>query len=347
MKTYHPLKELFLARLRTFYREPEAIFWTYGFPLILAVGLGIAFRSRPQEQVVVDVSDGPRAAEVLAALGDEEQFDANICAPDECPDRLRLGKTTIVVEAGDAEGSVTYRFDPMRPESQLARIAVDAALQRDAGRTDPLSSNDVEITEPGARYIDFLIPGLIGMNLLGGGLWGVGFVITDMRVKRLLRRLLATPMRRSDFMLSLIGGRLVFMFPEVLVLLGAGWLLFGMPIRGSVAAVLVLAFIGAFSFAGLGLLVASRAEKIETIAGLTNLVSLPMWLFSGVFFSWERFPEAFQPLIFALPLTQLNNALRNVILEGESLFSQGLEMSIVMAWGAVSFLLALKWFRWT
>ncbi len=344
MTKYHPLRQLFLARLRTFYREPDAMFWTYGFPLILTVGLGIAFRNRPPEKIVIDIADSPRAVEVKTALDADERFKVNICGTDECADRLRLGKTTIIVELGE---EYAYRYDPTRPESHLAHISLDDALQKLAGRADAIDTKNVEITEPGARYIDFLVPGLLGMNLLGGGLWGVGFVITDMRVKKLLRRLLATPMSKSHFLLSLVGGRLVFMIPEILVLLGAGWLIFDMPIRGSVFAIVVLCLIGAISFAGIGLLVASRADKIETIAGLTNLVMLPMWLFSGIFFSHDRFPEAFQPFILALPLTQLNDALRAVILEGQSLFEQGVPILVISTWGAVAFALSLKWFRWT
>jgi ABC-type polysaccharide/polyol phosphate export permease len=168
-----------------------------------------------------------------------------------------------------------------------------------------------------------------------------------MRVKKLLRRLLATPMRRSHFMLALIGGRMVFTVPEILVLLAAGWLLFGLYIAGTLLNILLMSFIGAMSFAGLGLLVASRAQRLETISGLTNLVMLPMWLFSGVFFSYEKFPEAFQPLIQVLPLTHLIDALRSIILEGAPLTSQGFHVFVLLLWGAAAFTVALKWFRWT
>ena len=229
----------------------------------------------------------------------------------------------------------------------MARAALDDALQRAGGRTDVLEVVDRHVTEPGARYIDFLVPGLLGMNLMGGGLWGVGFVITDMRVKKLLRRLIATPMRRSHFLLSLIGGRMVFTIPEVVMLLGAGWLLFSMNIEGNWLSIIIVSLVGALSFAGVGLLVACRARRLETISGLVNLVMLPMWLFSGIFFSYDRFPDAFQPFIQLLPLTHLNDALRAVVLEGAALVDQGYHLLALTLWGVVSFVIALKWFRWT
>jgi ABC-type multidrug transport system permease subunit len=353
----HPLSVLLMARLREFFREPEAIFWVYGFPVLLAVGLGIAFRDKPPESVHVDVQvpvapgggapggppadDAARAA--LAALRGADGFTASPCARDACRDRLRLGRTDIVVVPGTP---VAYIYDPTRPESVLARARVDDALQRRAGRADALATEDDHVRDPGSRYIDFLIPGLLGMNLMGGGLWGIGFVIVDMRVRKLLKRLVATPMRRSDFLLAMMGSRLIFMLPEVALLLLAGALLFGVVVQGSLLAVAAVSVLGAVSFAGLGLLVACRAQKIETVSGLMNVVMLPMWLLSGIFFSSDRFPDALQPFIKALPLTMLNDALRAVILEGATLFSQWPSLAGLVAWGGLSFALALRWFRW-
>ncbi|HSP91856.1 MAG TPA: ABC transporter permease [Vicinamibacterales bacterium] len=343
MTTNHPLKELTIARIREFLREPEAVFWTYGFPLMLAVGLGIAFRDRPVELAHVDVQAHAQAADIAARLASRDDLVVAVRGEAECRDRLRLGKSSLVVVPGDP---VTFVFDPSRPESALARERVNDVLQRAAGRQDPVRTSDTRVTEPGARYIDFLIPGLLGMNLMGGSLWGVGFVIVDMRVKKLLKRLAATPMARPDFLWSIAGSRLLFMIPELVVILGAGVLLFGMPVRGSWLAILTLALLGAGAFAGLGMLVACRAQRIETVSGLMNAVMVPMWLLSGIFFSSERFPDLLQPLVQALPLTQLNDALRAVILEGASLASQAWRVLALAAWGAVSFVLALRWFRW-
>lgn len=344
---YYALKELILCRLRQFYREPEAVFWTYGFPLILIVGLGIAFRNRPADESEVDVVASPAAAGIVSALSPPagERFNVEVHTKDQCAERLRLGKTTIVVNA--TTNGYTYEFDPTQPESAYARNRVDAALQQAAGRRDVVETHDREVTQPGSRYIDFLVPGLLGMNLMGGGLWGIGFVTVDMRVRKLLKRLVASPMRRRDLLLSLVGGRLLFTIPEMAVILVAGALLFKIVVAGSLFSVAVVSLVGAVSFAGLGLLVACRADRLETVTGLMNMIMLPMWLFSGIFFSYERFPEKLHPLIKALPLTQLNDALRAVILEGDGLASQWFALLYLGAIGVVCFFLALRWFRWT
>jgi ABC-2 type transport system permease protein len=343
MTKYHPFNELLKTRMREFIREPETIFWVYAFPVLLAIGLGIAFRNRPAERVFVDIQPHALAESVSGILQRNPDFVVAIHSNPECRDRLRLGKSALVVIPGSV---VTYLFDPTRPESVLARQQVDDALQRAAGRQDPLQVDDQHVTEPGTRYIDFLIPGLLGMNLLAGSMWGVGYVIVDMRVRKLLKRFVATPMKRSHFLWSALGGRMAFMIPEIFVILGAGVLLFGFPIRGNIIAILFLSFLGAASFAGLGMLVSCRAQKLETVSGLMNLIMMPMWLLSGVFFSPERFPNVLQGFIQALPLTQFNYALRAVILEGMPLSSQLWRLAIIAAWGGISYFCTLRWFRW-
>jgi ABC-2 type transport system permease protein len=248
-----------------------------------------------------------------------------------------------VLPRGDG---VEYRFDPSRPEALVARDRVDDLVQRAAGRADPVATTDAGIREPGGRYIDFLVPGLIGLNLMSGGLWGVGFHLVDMRLKKLLKRLLATPMRGADFLAAQIAIRLATGVLEALVVLGFAVLVFGVPLRGSLASVLTLVVIGAAVFGGLGLLVASRARKIETVSGLMNVVMMPMFVLSGIFFSYERFPEVVHPLIRALPLTALNDALRAVVLEGASLASQAGPLGVLVLWGGLSFVIGLRLFRW-
>ena len=259
---------------------------------------------------------------------------------------FRLGKYDLVVEA-DAGGKIQYRYDPARPESVLSRIEVDDALQSAAGRKDPVPTSAVASTEPGSRYIDFLIPGLLGMNLMNAAMWGIGFALVDMRQRKLLKRFVGTPMRRSDFLLALTSSRLVLMLIEVGLLLGFGVLVFHMRVLGSLWTIVLIGAIGAVSFGGVGLLTASRAQKIESVSGLINLVMMPMWIFSGVFFSYERFPAITQPFIKALPLTALNDALRDTILQGAPLASQSGRLLILALWGGISFVLALRLFRWT
>ena len=342
----NPLLYLVDARVREFCREPAAIFWVYVFPLLMMVALGAAFRNKPEQRATVDVQAEPNAESVVSALASDERFDVGLFDETACERRLRTGKTDLVVRL-QPNSSYTYVFDPTRQNSTLARNAVNDVLQRAAGRIDPITSTNHEVTEQGGRYIDFLVPGLIGMGLLGGGLWGVGFAIVDLRIRKLLKRFLATPMRRPHFLAAMMISRLIFMIPEVFLLLVFAHFVFGVTSYGSYLSVAILVVLGAFEFAGIGLLVASRAQTLETVSGIMNLVMLPMWLGSGIFFSVDRFPEAVQPFLTALPLTPLIGALRRVMLEGESLLSLGSEILMVCGWGIATFLLALRVFRWS
>jgi len=340
---------LVVVRMKELKREPEVVFWVFGFPLLLALGLGIAFRNKPANVTSIAVVDGPGSRYVLSLLERSPQkssIRAEVLDKSAALKGFRLGKYDLVVEP-DSKGGFQYLYDPARPESVLSRAEVDDALQVSAGRTDPLPTSAIVSDEPGSRYIDFLIPGLIGMNLMNSGMWSIGFALVDMRQRKLLKRFVATPMRRSDFLLALASGRLVLMVIEVGLLLGFGALVFHIRVPGSLLSILLLSAIGAVGFAGLGLLTASRAQKIESVSGLINLIMMPMWIFSGVFFSYERFPAAIHPFIKALPLTALNDALRATILEGASLTSQARRLLVLLLWGGISFALALRWFRWT
>ncbi|HXV60240.1 MAG TPA: ABC transporter permease [Vicinamibacteria bacterium] len=339
-----PFTQLLLARVKEPLREPEVVFWVFIFPVLLAVGLGIAFRNRPPEEIAVGVVSGDRSPEVIAALDSDSEIKAELIDEDEAASRIRLGHVDLLIVPGK---TMTYRFDPTRPASLVARARVDDTLQRALGRLDVIEVVEEHVTEPGARYIDFLIPGLIGLNLMSGGLWGVGFAVVDMRTRKLLKRLVASPMRKSEFIGAMMTSRLVFMLFEVVLLLVAGHLIFDVALRGSILATILIGVVGALAFGAIGILVASRAERIETVSGLMNLVMLPMFVFSGVFFSSDRFPEAIQPFVQALPLTMLNDALRSVIIEGASLGSQLSELAGLVVWGSVSFLLAMRWFRWS
>jgi len=339
----HPLVQLTLARMREFYREPEALFWVFGFPIVLAFALGIAFRNRGPGELRVAVLRGEGDSLVAAALGHAPGLSVAVLDSAAARLELRTGRVALLVVPGEP---VVYRDDSTRTESRLARLEVDDAVQRARGRADPVRVDDERATEPGARYIDFLIPGLLGMNLMGSGLWGVGFSVVQARTKRLLKRYMATPMRRSHYLLSFVLSRLVFLFVEVAALVGFAWWIFDVGVHGSFAALAFITVLGALSFNGLGMLVASRARTIEAVSGLMNLVMLPMWILSGTFFSYARFPEAMQPFVKALPLTALNDALRAVMIDGSPLARLGTPVAIVTAWGVGSFIVALQIFRW-
>jgi ABC-2 type transport system permease protein len=338
---------LLMARMLELKREPEVVFWVFVFPLLLALGLGIAFRNKPGDAVSVAIVEGAEDAQSLLARSPQhEMFKVQTLDAGAARQGFRLGKFDLVIEP-DGKGAFQYRYDPARPESVLAKSEVNDALQAAAGRKDAVATSVVTSSEPGSRYIDFLIPGLLGMNLMNSGMWGIGFALVDMRQRKLLKRFVGTPMRRGDFLMALASSRLILMIIEVGLLLVFGVLFFHMRVLGSVGSIALIAAIGSLTFGGVGLLTASRAQKIESVSGLINLVMMPMWIFSGVFFSYERFPAVIHPLIKALPLTALNDALRASILEGTPILHQWPRLLVMILWGGISFVLALKWFRWT
>jgi ABC-2 type transport system permease protein len=341
----HPLVQLTRVRYREFFREPEAVFWVFIFPVLLAAGLGIAFRNRAPERTIVGVVEGsPAAAGLIQALGQAPDFDARLLSDSAGREALRTGEVALIIAPADT--GVEYRYDDTRPESRTARLLVDVAVQRSLGRRDPVRASDQVIRERGARYIDFLVPGLLGMNLMGSGIWGLGFAIVDARKKRLLKRLIATPMSRFQYLASFALSRLTLLFMEVGLLLGFAVLAFGVPVRGSLPLLVVICLLSSLSFASLGLLIASRAQTMEGASGLMNLVMLPMWIFSGVFFSASRFPDEIQPLIQVLPLTAVIDALRANVLRGAGWQAVAPELAIITVWLVFSFFLALKLFRW-
>jgi ABC-type multidrug transport system permease subunit len=338
-----PLVQLTLWRVRDFLREPEALFWVFAFPIILALALGLAFKSRGPQVVRVAVEEGPGGEELHRMLDSAAGIEAILLREDEAYNRLRTGKVALSIAAGEP---LVVRYDSTRSESNLARLVVDNAVQRASGRGDVLEIRGQGVTEPGSRYIDFLIPGLIGMNIMGTGLWGVGYGIVLQRNRKLIKRLLASPMRKSQYMLSHVLARLVFLVGEVGAVLLFGRWIFGVPIRGSLLSIALIVFLGAMTFSGMGLLVASRARTIEGVSGLMNLVMVPMWIFSGIFFAYSNFPAVLHPFILAIPLTALNDALRTVMLDGASLFAVSGLLAIVAAWGLGCFGVALRVFRW-
>lgn len=340
---HHPLIELTLARLREFVREPEALFWAFVFPIVMSVALAVAFPDRGSRPIVVGLGEGPRVESVRRPL----TADPGIAVRD-----VHARDETRAIREGDVQAIVipteppTYKFDPARDESRVARLVVDEALQRADGRPDPWTAREEPVATAGSRYIDWLIPGLLGLNIMSTGMWGTGFSIVQARLRKLLTRLVASPMRRREYLLAQMIARLVFLAPEVAVPLAFGALVLGMPIRGSFGAIGVVCVAGAITFGGLGLLAASRARTMEAISGILNVVMLPMWVLCGVFFSVANFPESVQPVIQVLPLTALNSALRAVILDGATLRAVSAELALLGLWAVVPFVLAIRFFRW-
>jgi ABC-type multidrug transport system permease subunit len=343
-QSLHPLVELTLTRVREFLREKEAVFWVFVFPVLMTFALGIAFRNTAPDKTPVAIEADSTASETANLLSHSPDITTTVLSPEQAAQALRSGKVAIVVKSHN--DAYEYRFDPTRPESRTARLLVDDVLQRGKGRADVAKVGDETVTEPGARYVDFLVPGLIGMNLMGSGLWGLGFTVVIARSRKILKRFAATPMRRSHYLLSFMLSRLVFLVLEVAAVLIFATIAFGFTVRGSWLSVVLITGLGGFTFSGIGLLVAARPTTIEGVSGLMNFIMLPMWLLSGTFFSSERFPQVLQPFIQALPLTALNNVLRSLMNEGASLSSNWIPIAILLAWCVVSFVIALKIFKW-
>jgi ABC-type multidrug transport system permease subunit len=335
------LVQLTIVRFKEFLREPEALFWVFLFPILLAAGLGLAFRNRPAEVLKV----GAVTPEIAAALRHDKLLDVQELDARAALQALRAGKVALVAEPASG-GGVVYQYDDTNPEGRTARMLADRALQKAGGRTDPVSSSDRFMREPGSRYIDFLLPGLLGMNVMGSSIWSLSFGIVDARRRKLLKRLIATPMPRHEYLISFLLSRLIMLIVEVSTLLGFGILVFHVPVRGSLLSFAALCILGSLAFSSLGLLIASRVRTIEAVSGLANSVMMPMWIVSGVFFSAQRFPDIIQPVIQALPLTAIIDALRANMLQGASLAQLWPETAVLGAWLIVSFTLALRLFRW-
>jgi len=337
----HPLWQLTLVRVREFTREPEAVFWAVFFPILLSVGLGIAFAGRP-EAVLKIAAASPALAE---ALRQDAGLDVTELSLEAARIALRDGKVALVAEPGEA-GSVMFRYDDTNPEARTARMRADRAVQRAAGRVDPVTATDTITRDPGSRYIDFLIPGLIGIGIMSNAVWGIGFAIVDSRRRKLTKRLVATPMSRVHYLLSFLIWRKILLIIEIGIPIAFGALAFGVPIRGSWIDIIALGVLASLAFSAIGLLVSSRARTVEAISGLINVAVMPMWVVSGVFFSAQRFPEFAQPVIRALPLTAYIDATRGVLLQGASITQFGREVVTLTIWMVVCFALALRLFRW-
>ncbi|HEX3068095.1 MAG TPA: ABC transporter permease [Thermoanaerobaculia bacterium] len=338
-----PIIELALARTKEFLREKEAMFWVFGFPLILALALGFAFREKPPDRIPVGVVAGANAQQRFTVLEKSKTLLPRIMNEQEARDALRRGKVSLLIDGND---TIVYRFDATRPDALSARNEADDVLQAAAGRRNVLTSNEERVHEQGARYIDFLIPGLIGMNLMGTGMWSMGFTIANARMKKLLKRLVATPMRKTDYLISMFLSRSIWLLIEVSVLVAFGWIVFGVRVNGLILVLAILSMVGGYAFSGIGLLTASRAQTIEAVSGLMNLIMMPMWLCSGVFFSYERFPDSVKPFIRVLPLTLLNDALRAVVNDAAGLSQILLQLGLLAVWGIVTFIIGLRIFRW-
>ncbi len=344
-ETPNPLAELIKSRVREFLREPGYVFWVFGFPLLMAIGLGLAFRSKEPEVPRIAVTERVPAEQAKALLT-SPRVKAESLPRARAELALARTKLDLIVDRATPDGKVTFELDPTQEKSQLARLVTSDVLERAAGRTDLVPIDEQRVKKPGSRYIDFLLPGLIGLNLMGSSMWGIGYNLVLARKRKLLRRYAVTPMSRSHFLLSFFFSRSLFLVLELAVLIGFGRVAFQTHVTGSFFSLLLASALGAAAFAAIGFLIGARVSSTEVAGGWMNFVQLPMWLLSGSFFSYERFPLWLKWPIRLLPLTAINDALRSIYNEGGDLSSVPFETAVLAAWAIFGFLVAIRIFKW-
>jgi ABC-type multidrug transport system permease subunit len=329
-----------VVRVRLFFREPEAVFWVFVFPILLSIGLGIAFRNRPAEVLPV----AGTTMQITRALNTNKGLRAITLDVTGGLNALATGQ--ILLLAIQQPGSIKFLYDDTNPDARTARLIADSAVQKAAGQRDSVEIRNELNHEAGSRYIDFVIPGLLGMNLMSSAIWSLGFWIVEARQKKLLKRLIASPMPRWQYLTSFVFWRLLLLPIEVGVFLGFSRFAFGVPARGSFWQLALWCVLISLTFSAMGLLIASRAKTMQAASGLMNVTMLPMWILSGVFFSASRFPKVIQPIIRVLPLTAAIDALRANMLQGTPLAFLLFPLSVLLAWLLVTFSLSLWIFRW-
>lgn len=367
------LYHLVLANIRELIREPGVLFWGIVFPILMSLGLGVAFTKKKETRTTVAVigeqtlavRPGDSASLLRTfllgrhAAGGRDRdgrLTRTLTVPDEklgnttwvfrslpweeATALLKRGSLSIVLEDNGKE--IRYHFDPLNPDAQLTYLKLTNLIGA-AGTEHP---SVVPLTVTGSRYIDFLVPGLIAMGVMMSCMWGVSYAIIERRSKKLLRRMVATPMRRSNFLIALMTVRVLMNFVEAGLLMLFAWLVFGITIQGSVAALLAIFVAGNFAFTGIAVLMASRTAKTEIGNGLINAVSMPMMVLSGIFFSYHNFPEWSIPVIRAFPLTMLADGMRGIMIEGAGVAQVALPVLVLGTIGFVFFTAGMKLFRW-
>jgi ABC-2 type transport system permease protein len=343
------LYQLTLSTFRVFFREPAVIFWAVLFPIIMAWVLGIAFSNKGESVRTVYVTGSEKIPEKISGekvfgedIGNPFRIKFQKTSEQEAVKAIKQGLIVIYLEVdGD---SLIYHFDPVNSDAQLTHLILERGLNEKLTEGDKTSIRRLQTK--GTRYIDFLIPGLIALGIMNSCIWGIGWTLIETRMKKLLRRMVATPMKKSVFFSSYIVTRIILGGFETLLLLLFTRLYFGTEILGSVAAFLVVFLAGIFAFSGIAILVASRTSKTEVANGLVNAVTLPMMILSGIFFNYHNFPGWAVPVIQALPLTLLADSIRSIFIEGAGLTEILKPVAILSTTGLVTIILGLKVFRW-
>lgn len=341
--------QLLMVHLREFYREPAVLFWAFLFPAALAFTLGFAFRSSGAERAelaIVPASESATSMKYATRLAAqlEQAFIPKIMSAAEADRALRRGETRVIAIA-DGELSVRFRYDPRSDDAVRQEARAANVLHMNASSALDVAEEPLNV--PGSRYIDYLVPGLLAMGVMNAALWGIGWGLIGLRMKKLLRRMAASPMNQSLFFLSFAIARMLLVTVEAGFLMVFAWLAFDLLPAGSPLAFVMLMLSGVFGFGGLAIAIGSRTANTQIGNGLINAATMPMMLLSGVFFSNHGFPEIARIFIRWLPLTVLSDALRAVYLEGAGLQESLMPSAILLGFGGVSFVIGRRIFRWS
>lgn len=337
------------CRWREFRREPSAFFWVMFMPVVWMLALGFAFsKPHPETYGVGWLKPSVETSWTLIihdSLSQDPQLKLREGEKSELETQMKRGEISLIVSTA-ADQNMLYTLDPANPEAVRAKGHVDDRVQRVSGRQDTVRTAEDTVKAEGGRYVDFLIPGLLGLSIMTSSLFGVGMTIVSNRKENLLKRYLATPLRAYEYIVSHVFGRMIVLFAEFFAVMFVGFLIFRFKVYGNFLAYFFLAVLGAGAFTSIALLCASRTKSIPMISGLTNIISLPMMMLSGVFFSKNNFPDWLRQATEFLPLTALNDALRKIALEGLSIQSLGFEISVLCVYLVLPAILTHRLFRW-
>lgn len=360
------LYQLFKTQFLITIREPEVLFWGVIFPVLISIGLGLAFTQQAESKfsIVLVEKNKTELDSLLNIYGaDSESKGENVqdwkinnktlgntvfkfsqSDWDSAIRSLKRGEADVIVT--DSLGKAIYHFDPLNSQSQLAYMKLSALVKSPNSNMNTENADIEPLTLMGVRYIDFLIPGLIAFGLMSSIMWGVSYTIIERRSQKLLRRLVATPMKKSNFLFALMFVRIIMNVVESLILLFFAWLIFDIHIQGNIGALIVLFLAGNLAFTGVAILVASRTTKTEVGSGLINAVQMPMMLLSGIFFSYHNFPEWSIRFIKLLPLTALTDGIRSIFNEGAGWVEVIYPTCMLSALGLICFVIGMKLFKW-
>ena len=358
-----------MVQFREYFREPGALFWSFAFPILMSYGLGIAFsgkntvvRNIAIDETIVSASGKlntfihTRGKEIAPSIDHHKRYEVNIhneklgtttykftyTTWDDAVVHMKRGNVSLIMT--EAHDSIHFHFDPKNPEAQLIYTNMNMIL---TDRTFLSQSDDIKILSgEGTRYIDFLIPGLLAMGIMSSCLWGISYDMIDKRAKKLLRRMVATPMRKSNYMIAQLISRLVLAFAESVLLITFAYFTFHTSIQGSIPALILVFLSGNFVFIGIGILIASRTSNTQIGNGLISAITMPMMVLSGIFFSYYNFPDAVIPIIQKLPLTMFADGLRSIFIEGAGIMNVLPNIIILSLTGLITFTVGLKIFKW-